>query len=86
LWGICADVDADFKNQEPGRLAGLFAVCDVRELFTGRCNAALSNPTELINLGWIAEPGVGPPQVALGQYLRACGEPASDPYSSYRSG
>jgi len=45
----------------------------------------LSNPSELINLVGIAEPGLGPPQAAFGRYLRACGGPVADPYSCDRS-
>jgi hypothetical protein len=78
-------VEAVFENQKPGRLAGFFAVWDVRELSTAPVNAALSNPKELINLRWIADRESDPLQVAFGRCLRACGEPTSDPYSSYRS-
>jgi hypothetical protein len=44
---------------------------------------ALSNPTELINLTPIAEPGIGPAAGRIAdRNLRACGEPELDPYSS----
>jgi hypothetical protein len=32
---------------------------------------ALSNPTELINLGWIAEPGIGPAAGRIGRKICA---------------
>ena len=51
---------ATFQNQKPGRLAGLFLFWMCRDYFAVRGNVALSNPTELINLCRVAEPGVGP--------------------------
>jgi len=41
----------------------------------------LSNPTGLINLRQIAEPGISPPWAAFEQiFARACDEPRLDPY------
>jgi hypothetical protein len=42
------------RIKSPAIWPGFFAVSDLRRLFATRGNAALSNPTELINLRWIA--------------------------------
>jgi len=51
-----------------------------------RRRAPLSNPPETITLFAIAAPGIGPVADRAGQRQCACGGPAADPYSRYRSG
>ena len=61
ICGMSADVGAACRNQKPGLVwPGFFLFWMCGDYFATRGNAALSNPTELINLHWIAEPGVGP--------------------------
>ena len=73
------------RIKSPAVWPGFFLLGMRGDYFTARGNAALSNRTELINLGWIAEPGIGPATSSIWPIFARLRRARPDPYCSYRS-